>query len=576
MRSRHPDYPIQRPLHRKIILVFILVITIPLIAFEVFLVQNWMSVTRGIITKQYEVNLTYMLKELQSDITSVEAMNDYIYQDFNSNLLFFDKMASPEHYPLARNDSYLISYLDKIGGQILRKYQEDLTFSFFSMDGALIYQKTNRPLTDFPDYSYPFYNEPWFQEILKKGPKNSIFFSHRSFFAHNDDAEYISFGQVIRHPVHFRPVGVSLITIDNRLFNKILRGQVEQDLLHVKITNAEQELLYSSAPLDQFSDDSSPILLHTLEPYHWNIEASISQSKLTRIFLKPLLSNNILFIVMTFLLLNLFVVYIMFRLKPLYVLADKMSKAKRGNFKVRIANTSSDEIGMLVDIFNEMTAEIEQLFYKKEEVYKQKLQFQFQSLETQINPHFIYNMLDLIRYKAMDRDPMQVSEMIVALSKILRYTLHRPGELVSFAQERLWIEDYLFLQKQLFEGQVDISLEFADDIDTVKVNKLILQPIIENAFIHGFEGGGTHNRLEMKGYIDRDVLFLEVRDNGKGFDETLDVVITSENVEEFKHFGVGLFVTAQRFLLDSPDSGMLIQSAPGQGTNIVFKKKMYE
>lgn len=576
MKNMHPDYPIKVPLHRKIILVFIIVITIPLIAFESFLVQSWTSLTRSMMIKQYEVNLTYMVEELQNDITSIESMNDYIYQDFSANLLFFDKMAQRESYAFARNDAYLMAYLDTVGGQILRKYKEDLTFSFFNMDGALIYQKSNRVKSTFPDYSYSFYDEPWFQEILAKGPKNSIFFTHKSFFAQTDEADYISFGQVIRHPMDLRPVGVGLITINNTLFDNVLKGQAEEDLVHVKITNAEHKLLYSSVPLQQFSGDSAQILLHSLQPYQWNIEASVSQAKLTSLFLKPLIGNNIIFIIVTFLVLNVFVAYILYRLRPLHILADKMSKAKKGNFKVRVISSSSDEIGMLVDIFNDMTSEIEQLFNKKEEEYKQKLQFQLKSLETQITPHFIYNMLDLIRYKALNRDPMKVSEMIVALSKILRYTLHRPGELVAFEQERLWLEDYLFLQKQLYEGQVDITLMFTDEIDSIKVNKLILQPIIENAFIHGFESNRLQYRLAIKGYVEADALLLEVDDDGKGFPESLNAVVTSDNVEDLKNYGIGLYVTAQRFLLYAQDSSLEITSRPNKGTRVVFKKKLYE
>ncbi|CAN7749495.1 sensor histidine kinase [Paenibacillus sp. LjRoot56] len=568
-------YPsqIKSSLRKKIVIGFIVFITIPLLFFEIVLFRSWLSITRGIVVHQYETILGDSIQSLRQNLVSIEKMNDTIYRDYQSDNLLLDKLNLLSDNPSPINDSYVNAVFTQLSNQFFSQMKAQIMFTYLSMQGNIIYQRSNQSAQVHVSNFLSSYKEaPWFQQIKANGPINSVFSAHRSYFQEDDPSTYISFGQVIRSPIDLRPLGVSLITVNTSLFDQLLKSPSDNKLIKTVVTDAQETLIYTNDHTERFPVDASHIFKQTIQPYNWEVRAYLSSERLSRSYIVPLIQNNGLFVIANILMLAAIIGFVTRQLKPLYILADKMEKAKEGHFHVKIGKYSTDELGMLCDIFNDMTTEIQRLFENQKKEYQEKLYFQMKSLESQINPHFIYNMLDLIQCRVYEGDPDKSSDLIVALSVILRYTTTRPGEKVTCAEELKWLRDYIFLQSQLIGMRVDVQIEFEDQIMSFKVSKLILQPIIENAFIHGFEQINPNAKLLIKVYADAGRLCFEVRDNGQGFPGPIDLHLTRDNVDELKDWGTGLYVTAQRFLLQSHNGTIHLNSVPSKGTYVIMKQ----
>lgn len=212
--------------------------------------------------------------------------------------------------------------------------------------------------------------------------------------------------------------------------------------------------------------------------------------------------------------------------KPLYKLQDVMNRIRNGEFQARFEPKYDDEIGELGKHFNLMVDEIDSLILRLNEEHdkyrkEQKLKriAELNALQSQINPHFLYNALDSIYWKALSGGNEQVADMVVTLAQFFRLGLNKGNEEVTINQEIKHVENYLSLQKSIYEGKFDYQIDVEPEIGTYKIQKFILQPLAENALLHGFSemtsGGMIIIKVRQKG----ERICLEITDNGKGFDE---------------------------------------------------------
>ena len=140
-----------------------------------------------------------------------------------------------------------------------------------------------------------------------------------------------------------------------------------------------------------------------------------------------------------------------------------------------------------------------------------------EALESQINAHFICNTINVINYEAMDVGDHKVSVLLKKLSNILRYSFDQRHQNVYLSQETAWLEQYLFLQKTRFEDLFDYIIDFPVILQEWPFRKLMLQPFVENAIIHGFEGRKSGGIIKVWGQlVEEDIIQIIIEDNGCG------------------------------------------------------------
>ncbi len=210
--------------------------------------------------------------------------------------------------------------------------------------------------------------------------------------------------------------------------------------------------------------------------------------------------------------------------RPLYQLQAVMKRVRDREMTARFEPKYDDEIGELGKNFNLMLDEIDGLItrlHEEQEKLKteQKLKqtAELKMLQSQIHPHFLYNALDSIYWKSMMGGNEQAAKMVISLAQFSRFGLSKgPGE-ASVEQELKHVENYLYLQKNIYEGKFDYSFEVNPAVRTGRVLKFILQPLAENSILHGFSDLREGGRIIVRAGLEGDRIWLEIVDNGKGF-----------------------------------------------------------
>jgi two-component system, sensor histidine kinase YesM len=208
--------------------------------------------------------------------------------------------------------------------------------------------------------------------------------------------------------------------------------------------------------------------------------------------------------------------------RPLSRLKNLMRRVKERDFSVRFGSKYQDEVGELGRAFDGMTGEIDRLILLVEQKQQAKRQAELEALQAQINPHFLYNTLDSIYWKALLKDTDTVAEMAVLLSQLFRLGLNGGRELTTLAREIEHVKGYLEIQKLCYDSNFDYTIEYSPELGNLSVIKLILQPLAENSLAHGFETyrakGENCGHIKITALRDGDRVCLSVSDNGSGFD----------------------------------------------------------
>jgi len=209
---------------------------------------------------------------------------------------------------------------------------------------------------------------------------------------------------------------------------------------------------------------------------------------------------------------------------------------------------------------------------------KQLQNMEMRSLQSQINPHFLYNTLDSIRARALVEGTEEIADMTEILSSFFRYCISGNESLVKVREELRHMEDYYAIQKFRFEDRISMNVELADEeIRELYMPRMTLQPIVENAFIHGLEKVSRKGEILIRFEREDDRLVITVSDNGAGMDRNtlaemnakLKTVKASGNSGE-KHSGIAVTnVNARIRLTFGEDYGIRVRSLEGNGTDVI-------
>jgi two-component system sensor histidine kinase YesM len=208
-----------------------------------------------------------------------------------------------------------------------------------------------------------------------------------------------------------------------------------------------------------------------------------------------------------------------------------MKRFQKGSFQERIEIRNRDEIGDLSLGYNSMVANIKQLIDDSYILQIKEKEAELNALQAQINPHFLYNTLEMIYWEAEAANQTHIGEMVISLSRLFRLSLNRGKNYTSVAQEKEFIENYLILQKLRFKDDLEYTIQIEDNILEFTVLKLILQPFVENAILHGFGKKRGKVRISIQGMLREDHLYFKIEDDGIGMDPIILQNILEDETE---------------------------------------------
>lgn len=253
---------------------------------------------------------------------------------------------------------------------------------------------------------------------------------------------------------------------------------------------------------------------------------------------------------------------------PIQRLCDSMERVQEGDFSVSdIVVDSENEIGSLTKSFNVMTHRIHELMEQNIREQEAKRKSELKALQSQINPHFLYNTLDSIIWMAEGKKNEEVVLMTASLARLLRQSISNEDELVSIGQEIEYARGYLTIQKMRYKDKLEFQIEVEPSILHIRLIKLVLQPIIENAIYHGLKYKESKGLLCVRGFMKNGNAVLQVIDDGVGMDqETLDHIYERHKVNYHSN-GVGVYNVQKRLqLYYGSEYGITYESKVGEGT----------
>lgn len=308
-----------------------------------------------------------------------------------------------------------------------------------------------------------------------------------------------------------------------------------------------------------------------IETNDWLIVKTISKDALygeiDRIQAIFLLGGLIYSVLMIILLLGMSVQYT----DPMIGIIKDLKRVEKGDLSARTDVHTNNELRQLGEGVNNMIAEMEALIDRLVQEERQKREVELEALHAQINPHFLYNTLNTIKWMAKIQGADTVASAIVSLVKLLRVSINISTDFISLGEEIEYIRNYVVIQKLRFNESFEIVVDVPDDLYTLQIPKLILQPIIENSLIHGMDETESLT-IRVTAHLERDQLILQVSDNGAGMSDQkvsqIMAALTSVNALS----KAGLNNVSQRIKLYCGDAfGLELLTKEGEGTTVVVR-----
>lgn len=259
--------------------------------------------------------------------------------------------------------------------------------------------------------------------------------------------------------------------------------------------------------------------------------------------------------------------------KPLHTLSVAMEKFKQGDFSQKVEVITLDEVGEASVCFNTMVDDIKKLIDKNYVMALKEKESELDVLQAQINPHFLYNTLDSLYWKAIESGDEEIAEDILSLSQLFRLVLSRGEGIVAVRNEVELLERYLHIQKMRFGERLEYKILFNEAIMEEKIPKLILQPFVENSIVHGFEKGEHNFFLSVVGDKADDRMVFYIRDTGVGMnEEQLKAIWQSDGGSLHSSQKIGKYairnVKERLELIYHEDYELMIESKEGRGTTV--------
>jgi two-component system sensor histidine kinase YesM len=253
---------------------------------------------------------------------------------------------------------------------------------------------------------------------------------------------------------------------------------------------------------------------------------------------------------------------------PIQKLRDSMKKVQEGDFSVSdVVVDSKNEIGSLTKSFDVMTHRIHELMEQNVHEQEEKRKSELKALQSQINPHFLYNTLDSIIWMAEGKKNEEVVLMTASLARLLRQSISNEDEVVPIANEVEYARGYLTIQKMRYKDKLEFQIDVDSSILYIPLIKLVLQPIIENAIYHGLKYKESKGLLIVKGFMKDGNAVLQVIDDGVGMDADTLAHIYDRHKVNYHSNGVGVYNVQKRLKLYYGDGyGITYESEKGKGT----------
>lgn len=233
-----------------------------------------------------------------------------------------------------------------------------------------------------------------------------------------------------------------------------------------------------------------------------------------------------------------------------------------------------DEIGDLIDTYNYMTRKMYELMEKQAKAAEDLRIAEFNSLQAQINPHFLYNTMDMINWMALQGQTEEISHAVQSLSRFYKLTLSRKKGISTIARELEHVTIYVQLQNMRYHDSIELITDIPDELSEYQIPKLTLQPVVENSILHGIlEKKSKSGTIVITGWMENEDIVLLISDDGVGIPpEILSTILSGKGNSQSGGTNIAVYNTHRRLqILYGKDYGLIYSSNPGEGTEVEIR-----
>jgi two-component system sensor histidine kinase YesM len=571
------------PLRMKFLILFVLLITVPYVVSGVFTYRKYSAdVDRNMrdstlkIMEQMNLNLDRYIKDIdrltQAPLYDPDVLGILLRHggSYNSDLYLSVEEKSKMNLFLSSSTSER----PEINGIMI-----------FTNDGGLFSSSVNSIGTYWSSG-----HGDWMAGVKNLGGGLVIVPPHSAHY-YLQPLEVVSIARVIVHPETRVPLGIIKVDLTMEGFQRVLSLVGFTPNSRFFVYNRDEVLLYPFEPGNN-QDWSFEQVTHNT-PEHIVSTVFSNYSKLSLVGHIPLddlrrdaqelTTFTVIISVISLIAAYGIAVFISNRLvKPIRHLQSRMKLVQSGSFQVKAAVVSHDEIGQLSIAFNTMVDELNRLVREVYETRIREREAELSALQSQINPHFLYNTLESINMLALHNQQLQISDIATSLGKLLRYTVGKMERPVTLRDELLFVDHYLQIQSFRLKDRLHAEIDIEPLYEDCLVPKLILQPLIENVIEHALKKEQV-TTIHVTAYFQNDDLIIKINDNGIGLTEQqiqeIEKQINSKNPvqQEPEHFdkvnkGFGLRNVHQRLKIIYGDNyGLFIDKDVSEGSSFMLK-----
>lgn len=568
----------------KLLLIYLFCVFIPTLVFSYISYTYTMQTTINEKTTLYQHALERVSNAIGASAANAMELSNTIYADrrmyAHINRVFTDDIECILDYN---------NYLKNAWTNIL-PYNTHIAFFTVYTDNRTV--MNTRHLQRVEDVAF---DSDWFMQFIRNGRKTDFYIHFDELTPGMGKRRMISYIRVLNYTYNFNHF--VKITFKPEMLDKILCAETLPGALYVvdssnriiAHTDKSGTGLHDGSEFSRFDEvetGSGQILLSSSIPHMegWNVFFRVDNSMMTEAFRQKWM-NMLLVIFAITVFASAFIFFISSSLyRRIAVLMEHMGKVAKGDYVlIPEERKGNDEIGSMITSMNKMTVKISELI---EDVYKAKIretqlellknQAELNALQCQVNPHFMFNVLETIRIKSFLKNEFETSRIIKFMSRIFRKLLVWDEDLIELREELSCIREYLQIQQYRYEDELDIEMDVDERAMDLRIPKMTLQTLIDNACEHGFAEERDVKKIRVSvGITEDDLVEIRVYDNGKGM--TREQIGNVLDISSSEGKGIGIKNVIGRLNLYYGDKySIRISSVPGEFTEVLLILQLKE
>ena len=480
---------------------------------------------------------------------------------------YIDSVIETANYIQQITNEYGLDYrsheLDEVYGNAAEIQEDIVSIILLDISGNVVVSSTRRDIS-----SDDLTQKDWYVDAINNPTIYHFSTPHRQDILEVSVEDVITVTKVVDYYVG-KTQYTGILVVDLNTSNLVSLSQTTNlgEGGHIIIYDKNYSLVYSNKSTCNSSDCESIQLVqeiisggkevqlegismyanvNTLENTRWRIATFVNVEIINQTRTQTVIIAVVIFLVTLAVATMVSMLFSRRISRPIYKLQNHMKLVEQGNLYKSIEIDGQKEVVDLGHSFNRMQEEIRALMETVLIEQKEKRKSEFIALQTQINPHFLYNTLDSIVHLSEQDENEKVQEMVIALSKFFRISISRGKNIISVKEELEHARNYLLIQQIRYNEKFEFKFEIEDETLEFRTVKLILQPLIENAIYHGINTEYDKGQIIIRSFIQNDKLVLEVEDDGYGIpEEKIQALYDNMKIQE-KQTSVGIRNVYQR------------------------------